>query len=62
MASIKLDPNRETADINEANGMWPLKEMPTRFQLFKKEGLGFSGPGAARATSGAANAMQKAKQ
>ena len=62
VASIKLDPMRETADINESNGMWPLKEMPSRFQLFKKEGLGFSGPGAARATGGAANAMQKAKQ
>ena len=35
VASIKLDPFRETADINEENGMWPLKEMPTKFQLFK---------------------------
>ena len=62
VASIRLDPMRETADINEANGMWPIKEMPSRFQLFKKEGLGFSGPGAARSTGGAANAMQKSKQ
>jgi hypothetical protein len=60
VASIRLDPMRETADINEANGMWPIKEMPTRFQLFKGAAT-ISGLGAPRVSGGAANAMQKAK-
>lgn len=36
VAAITLDPFRETADINEQNGMWPLKELPSRFELFKQ--------------------------
>ncbi|MFN5423717.1 MAG: M1 family metallopeptidase [bacterium] len=56
VASIRLDPMRETADINESNGMWPVKEMPSRFQLFK------SGMNSARGASGGGNAMQKAKK
>ena len=56
VASIRLDPMRETADINESNGMWPLKEMPSRFQLFK------SGMNSPRGASGGGNAMQKAKK
>lgn len=56
VASIRLDPMRETADINESNGMWPVKEMPSRFQLFK------SGMNSPRGTSGGGNAMQKAKK
>jgi hypothetical protein len=35
VSSIKLDPNRITADIDEQKGSWPLKEMPTKFQLYK---------------------------
>jgi len=35
VASIKLDPMRETADINEKNNIWPSFEQPSRFQLFK---------------------------
>jgi hypothetical protein len=30
-----LDPKKETADINPGNGNWPLKEMPTKFQIYK---------------------------
>jgi len=60
VAAIKLDPMRETADINEANGMWPIKEMPSKFQLFKGAAT-ISGLGAPRVSGGAANAMQKAK-
>ena len=59
VASIRLDPMRETADINEENGMWPLKEMPSRFQLFKGAS-GISGLGAPRGGGGAGNAMQQA--
>ena len=35
VAAISLDPNRITGDINELNGSWPVKEMPTKFQLYK---------------------------
>jgi tRNA U34 5-methylaminomethyl-2-thiouridine-forming methyltransferase MnmC len=37
VVSIKLDPMRETADINEANNTWPVVEIPSRFQLFKSQ-------------------------
>ncbi|MFX5684413.1 hypothetical protein ABTE42_20005, partial [Acinetobacter baumannii] len=34
--SIKLDPLRETADINEANNSWPSGTVePSKFQIFK---------------------------
>jgi hypothetical protein len=59
VTAIKLDPMRETADINEANGMWPVKEMPSRFQLFKGASA-ISGLGAPRGGGGAGNAMQQA--
>ena len=36
VASIKLDPMRETADIDESNNSFPVREIPTRFQLFKQ--------------------------
>lgn len=34
--AIVLDPFRETADIDESNNLWPVKELPTRFQVYKK--------------------------
>ncbi len=58
--SIRLDPMRETADINEANGMWPIREMPSKFQLFKGS-RGISGLGAPRGGS-PTNAMQRTNQ
>ena len=33
--SIKLDPYRETADIDESNNSWPKMEETSKFQLFK---------------------------
>jgi hypothetical protein len=33
--SVKLDPMRETADINENNNNWPVTSSPSKFQLFK---------------------------
>lgn len=54
VTAIKLDPNRETADINEMNGQWPVREMPSRFELFKEE----TGRGS-RGQSNGGNAMQK---
>jgi len=56
VASIRLDPMRETADINEENGMWPVKEMPSRFDLFR------AGGGGARGQSGGGNSMQRAQK
>jgi hypothetical protein len=55
VTAIRLDPNKETADINEANGQWPVKEMPSRFQLYKSGQQGARGGGGA-----GGNAMQKA--
>ncbi len=54
--SIKMDPFKETADINEENGMWPVREMPTRFQLFK------GGRQGRNAGSSMQNPMQKARE
>ena len=54
VASIKLDPLRETADINEGNNGWNITEAPSKFQMFKAR------TGAGRgASTGAGNAMQK---
>ena len=56
VASIRLDPFKETADINEENGNWPQLSVPTRFQLFK-------GRNQVRGSaSGAQNPMQKARE
>jgi hypothetical protein len=35
--SIKLDPERETADIDESNNSWPRAMVPTRFELFNSK-------------------------
>jgi hypothetical protein len=39
---IKLDPFRETADIDEADNSWPVKDIkePSRFQVFKSHNFG----------------------
>lgn len=55
IASIKLDPMRETADIDETNNVWGGEAKPSRFQLFKQ-----SGATAARGQSVGTNPMQKA--
>ncbi len=57
VASIKLDPMRETADINEGNNSWgAITAEPSRFQVFKQKA------GAARGQSTGTNPMQKAKE
>ena len=33
--SIKLDPLKETADINEANNVWPTVDAPSKLSIFK---------------------------
>jgi hypothetical protein len=35
VASVKLDPYRETADIDEKNNSWPVSDPPSKFQLYK---------------------------
>jgi len=55
VVSIKLDPLRETADIDEANNSWPRVAAPTRFELFKQQQ-------SVRGASVGGNPMQKAKK
>lgn len=38
--SIKLDPMRETADIDETNNSWPNVAEPSKFTLFKTKSVG----------------------
>ncbi len=54
VTSIKLDPMRETADINEKNQSWNVTEEPSKFQLFKARTGGGRG-----GASGQGNPMQK---
>jgi hypothetical protein len=54
VASILIDPYRETADIDERNNTWNVKETPSRFDVFKNKTAG-------RGQSTGGNPMQKAK-
>jgi hypothetical protein len=58
VASIKLDPLRETADINPNNNGWNTMPEPSRFTMFKQ------GQGAGRRGGGgqAGNPMQRAQE
>ncbi|HVI47616.1 MAG TPA: M1 family aminopeptidase [Chitinophaga sp.] len=53
VASIKLDPLRETADIDENNNSWPREAAPSKFEMFKASG-------AVRGASSGDNPMKKA--
>ncbi len=55
VAAIRLDPYRETADIDEANNYWPRQFVPSRFDMFKQQQ-------GARGASTGGNPMQRAKQ
>ena len=37
IASITLDPNLETADVDRSDNHWPPQVTPTRFQIYKKD-------------------------
>lgn len=37
VVSVKLDPLRETADIDEANNNWPRVSLPSKFELFRQQ-------------------------
>jgi Peptidase family M1 domain len=57
VASIKLDPNRETADINTSNNSWNTVPEPSRFTIFKQRQGNVRGQGPA-----GPNPMQKANE
>jgi len=44
VVSVQLDPNRETADIDESNNSWPRKSQSTRFELFKEQHMPATNP------------------
>ncbi len=52
VSGIKLDPMRETADIDESNNNWPVKQIPSKFELYKASQT-------ARGQSTGGNPMQK---
>jgi len=54
VASILIDPYRETADIDETNNYWGKLPEPSKFQVFKQKIAG----GAARGQSSGVNPMQ----
>ena len=56
VASIKLDPYRETADIDESNNSWPTVQTESKFQVFKAKQQTL------RAIPNANNPMQKAAE
>ena len=33
---IVIDPYKETVDVDESNNNWPVKQLPSRFQVYKK--------------------------
>ncbi len=53
VTSIKLDPMRETADIDESNNYWGKLPEPSKFQIFKQRTTA-----AARGQSNGVNPMQ----
>lgn len=53
VVAVKLDPLRETADIDESNNSWPRAATPSKFELFKASG-------AIRGASTGDNPMKKA--
>ncbi|HEY0610693.1 MAG TPA: M1 family aminopeptidase, partial [Chitinophaga sp.] len=54
VVSVKLDPQRETADIDEANNNWPRVSLPSKFELFRQQER-------PRGSSTGVNPMQQAK-
>jgi hypothetical protein len=53
--SIQIDPYKETADIDEKNNTWNIKEAPSKFEVFKAKTQG-------RGASNRDNPMQKLKK
>jgi hypothetical protein len=55
VVAVKIDPFRETADIDEKNNSWPQLAEPSKFQLFKQK----SERVGRRNNNGGVNPMQK---
>ncbi|MFM6976364.1 MAG: M1 family metallopeptidase [Sphingobacteriaceae bacterium] len=55
VAAIRLDPYRETADIDEVNNGWPRRSTPSRFELYKQQQ-------SIRGASSGTNPMQEARK
>lgn len=55
VVSVRLDPYRETADIDESNNSWPRQYQPSRFELFKQKQ-------SVRGSSEGSNPMQDARK
>jgi len=55
VTAIRLDPMRETADIDESNNTWGQIPAPSRFRAYKQK------LNAARGQSQGVNPMQRAK-
>lgn len=55
VASVKLDPMRETADIDESNNSWPNAIVESKFQVYKAKQ-------AIRGQSTGTNPMQKSQE
>ncbi|MGZ3932264.1 MAG: M1 family metallopeptidase [Bacteroidia bacterium] len=55
VASVLIDPYKETADINESNNSWNMSAEPSKFDLFKAKAE-------IRGQSKGSNPMQKAKK
>ena len=56
VTAVKLDPMRETADIDESNNAWPKIAEPSKFQVFKAKQQ------QQRSIPNANNPMQKAAE
>jgi hypothetical protein len=55
VASIQIDPMKETADINTKNNTWNMKNAPSKFDVFYEKNAG-------RGQSTGGNPMQKVKK
>ncbi len=53
--SVRLDPYRETADIDENNNSFPRSYTPSKFEMFKQQAI-------PRGASSGGNPMQEAKK
>ena len=53
LVQLQIDPQRETADTDEENNYWPPRNVPNRFELYKRGG------GPARGQSPADNEMSR---
>ena len=53
--SLRLDPFRETADIDENNNAWPRSHVPSKFELFREQHT-------IRGSSTGPNPMQQSRQ